>query len=513
MATENEMFNKPFADNGDREEVPLNSQADNKLSWEDGYTQLYGITPSEGGQFIRRKGLNQIFYMITKSITDLKVKISTALLNATNAEIENGLKIGNVSSPSVNLKSDNTSEILTPSVTAKDKEIVNAEWVRNFQAKKTLQVSNGYKIYTLIIELTQSETPNNCCKLADDAVGKSYDELCEFIGHYPCILRNNGIESDRLNPLNYAQTINNSTADITTWGNDIMVKFPRRGLNIRTIGTQLLISFTDDPNSSDFTYFAHTNGTISVDSFYMGAYLSSMNSSKLYSSSGKTPYGNATIATFRNYAQARGSGYNIIGWFQLVYIQSAFLLIHQNLNCKEAVGYGLYGHSSYTAYQSGATNTWGMDSKKIKETNPTYLTDGRHQIKALGLEDLWGNQWQFVDGIVTSNYNVMVSNGNFNSRGIGYVNAGIQCYAGYSSAWISSVAGNNLAGFYPTSCQGASQKYWNALFWQGANCVVLFGIHNGYSKEQSGLWALLAHYAASVAYADAGSRVMFLPTA
>ena len=71
-----------------------------------------------------------------------------------------------------------------------------------------------------------------------------------------------------------------------------------------------------DAESDGYTYYAHTKGTTKKDKFYLGAYDAYNSSSKLYSHSGKTPTGNITLTDARNYATARGTGYQLMAFYQ-----------------------------------------------------------------------------------------------------------------------------------------------------------------------------------------------------
>ena len=504
MATSQD-FTKPFADTGDRDDIPAEQQSDNTLSWDTGFTLKYSIIPQqEGGEFIPRKKFNQIIYMLSSKILGYLTLFEGTKISAKTAEILERFKVGTA----LDINPSGESTISTPTDTAEGKQIVNAEWVRNYADKVDLKVGAGYKKYTAIINLTKSSTPNNCVTLADDAEGKTLDELRTFIGHYPCIFKD-GVEGRKLNPDNYAKYADDNTdADITTLGNDVMVKFPRRGLCIRTIGDEVHITFTDDPNSKDFGYYAHTRGSVAKDAFYYGAYKAYCSGSKMYSSSGKTPTVNITIGSFRNQAQARGSGYDQVAFYPRQYLQAAYVLLHQSLNSQEKIGTGKCA-GTQAVINTGGSDTWGMDSEICKAQYPTYLTDNAHNVKCLGIEDLWGNCWEWIEGCVTQNYNVMTATSGFNDTGKGYVSRGIASYANWSAAYISSIAGNTELGFYPTNAQGSEATYFCDGHWQGASCVAKSGGSWG-DGAWCGVFALAVSNAASSAGSDTGARLMFL---
>lgn len=503
MATSQD-FTKPFADTGDRDDIPLEQQSDNTLSWDNGFTLKYSIIPQqEGGEFIPRKKFNQIIYMLSNKMLGFLTLFEGTKISAKTAEVLERFKVGSV----LDINPSGESTISTPAESVEGKQIVNAEWVRNYADKVDLKVGAGYKKYTAIINTTKGETPNNCVTLADDAEGKSLDELKAFIGHYPCLFVN-GVEGRKLNPDNYAKYADDNTdADITTLGNDVMVKFPKRGLCIRTIGSEIHITFTDDPNSKDFNYYAFTRGTAVKDAFYYGAYKAYCTGSKMYSSSGKTPTVNITIGSFRNQAQARGTGYDQAMFYPRQYIQAVYVLLHQSLNSQEKIGTGKTSGSAVIA--TGGSDTWGMDSEICRQQYPTYLTDNAHNVKCLGIEDLWGNCWEWIDGLVTQNYNVMTATSGFNDTGKGYVSRGIACYSGYSAAYISSVAGNNEMGFYPTNAQGSDSTYFCDGFWQGASCVARSG-GSWRNAALCGVFCLTADSAASHSGSANGARLCYL---
>ena len=184
-AQPDELFASPFANNGDKTNLPLNSQTSGEVNWADGFGVRYNIDKREGGLYITRQIFNQIFYMLSKKILDFKTYLYTAFfkaenaiianaeissaditttnaqsltantatitdlsvtnLNAENATINKGEILGGtIIAQSVLIGDKDLSEmpilqtdsgatlIPTPLPSASGKELVNAEWVRNF---------------------------------------------------------------------------------------------------------------------------------------------------------------------------------------------------------------------------------------------------------------------------------------------------------------------------------------------------------------------------------------------
>lgn len=367
-----------------------------------------------------------------------------------------------------------------------------------------------YRKMTAIIDLSNSN-PATCVTYADDAVGMSAGDTAwdEFFGHYPVLLKN-GVEVGKLNPNNFAQFKDGTTADITS-GNagDVMIAFPRRGLTITTSGTKITISMTDDPDNADFEYNAHTRGTAKRDVFYLGAYKGYVESSKLRSLKGKAITANQTIGTFRTQAQANGAGYEQSGFYQLTFRQCMYILKYKNLNSQETVGYGYVLSSHSAAIATGGTETWGMDCELVKKTNPSYMTDQNHHVKCFGLEDFWGNIWEWIDGCVTnSTRNILTGNDNFNDSGSGYTDNGQGATANIGH-YMSKPQGTTKTGFLAKEVNGSDSTYFCDSATLYDSCVAIFGSY-WTDASDGGVFRLHVHYAASYNYVVIAARLMYL---
>ena len=326
------------------------------------------------------------------------------------------------------------------------------------QAQVVVTTSN-YKIMTVKIDEANSN-PETCCTYADDALDMEVGsaEWDEFFGYYPVLFKD-GAEVVKLDPNNYAQDINGNTVDITSGDSgDVMVAFPRRGLKMSKSGDIVTISMTDAPNDPDFKYYAHQRGETEKDKFYIGAYKGYSKSSKLRSISGVTPTVNQKIGAFRTLAQANGKsdgngggGYEIGGFFQLTYCQAMYCLKYKNLNCQVAVGQGYVGGSSAT--KTGNTNTQGLNYGTTSNTV---------QCKLFGVEDMWGNIWEWIDGVVTdSSRNALTATDNFNDAGTGYTNQGATAASDLSNyPWRTKICGTSEKGFISTAAGGSATTYY-----------------------------------------------------
>lgn len=318
-----------------------------------------------------------------------------------------------------------------------------------------------FKKMTAIIDLSNSN-PTSSVTYADDAVGMAAgsSDWDDFFGHYPVLLKD-GVEVGKLQRNNFDKFEDGSTADISSGSaGDAMIAFPRRGLSIKTVGTKIYVSMTDDPDNADFEYNAHTRGTTAKDVFYLGVYKGYAISNKLRSLKGKAITTSRTIGTFRTQAQANGSGYEQSGFYQLTFRQVMFILKYKTLNSQSAVGMGYVLSTHNEPIASGGTEAWGMDCEEIKKTNPSYLTDQNHHVKCFGLEDSWGNIWEWIDGLVSdSSRNVLTANSEFNDSGSGYVNNGNGGVSSNVSGYMSKPQGSTKAGFVPKEDSGSESTY------------------------------------------------------
>ncbi|MEG1820496.1 MAG: hypothetical protein RR261_06690, partial [Oscillospiraceae bacterium] len=321
----------------------------------------------------------------------------------------------------------------------------------------------------------------------------------EFFGHYPVLFKN-GAEVGKLKTSNFAQLEDGSAADITS-GNagDVMIAFPRRGVKITTVGNTLTISMTDDPDNADFEYLAHTRGSARKEKFYLGAYKGYTASSKLRSLSGKAPTATQTIGTFRTQAQANGSGYDQSGFYQLTFRQAMYLLKYKNLNSQTAVGRG-YVDGNSAAINTGGTNAKGMDFGE---------TTGKLQMKLFGLEDFWGNVYEWIDGVFSnSTRNILTATDGFNDTGAGYTDQG-QGAAANIGNYMSKPQGTTKGGFIAKEVSGSETTYFCDCAYLYASRVAYFG---GIWANASiaGAFRLYVDYSADYSNAGIAARLMFL---
>ena len=356
------------------------------------------------------------------------------------------------------------------------------------------------------VEIDQSNSdPEAAVTYIGDAVGMTAgsSDWDDIFGYRPCVLQNGSVLY-YLNPNNYAQTEGGSTADITTLGNDVMVEFPKMGYRISTSGDIVTVEVTDVTDDPDFCYKPFSRDAIGDrDYFYYGAYKSYSSGSKLYSSSGKTPTASKTRATYRSEATARGTGYFQNGFYQLIFLQCLYILKYKNRDSQAALGYGYVGGSA--AQTTGATNTSGLNYG-----NTSSQTD---RMKLFGIEDFWGNIWQWMDGLSTDasrKYVVTHLPVNFDDATSGTAHttydSGITADLGN---YITTVQGTTDCGFAAKTTTGSSTTYWADYASVWASCVALFG-GDWDGGARAGVFRLSVDDAASFSGSAVASRLMYV---
>lgn len=353
---------------------------------------------------------------------------------------------------------------------------------------------------TWTVKIDQSNSnPLTCCTYANSAIGmdKASSEWDTIFGYKPCIMQNGNVVG-YLNPNDFSKYEDGSAAPITDSNYDVMIEFPRRGLNISTSGNIVTVSLTNNPNDSNFQYLAHKRGDVQKDYFYLGAYVMT---NEYRSVSGQSPLVNVNLTSFINNTHAKGSGYEIMAFYQYTYIQALYILKYGNLNSQQALGKGYVGGSS--AQTTGATNTKGMCY------GSSSVTD---RVKLFGLEDFWGNVYQWLSGLCSnSSRNLLTTTDNFGTSTSASaweynVSSGISSDI---SSWVSKVQGGNNGGFVVKEVSGSATTFFCDRSRIYASGFPLVG-GRWYDSDYAGVFSCSVDRAASLADSDFGARLMYL---
>ena len=293
-----------------------------------------------------------------------------------------------------------------------------------------------------------------------------------------------------------------------TSGDNVMIKFPVRWIKMTKSWSTVTLSITDwlGRESEWYQYYAHCTWSLSnpwtpKNQFYLWAYKWYNNSNTLKSWSGETPTWSVTQANFCTYAKNNGSWYNIIGFYQRMYINALYMMKYGNPNSQSVVW-------QWYVWWSSAPTTWWTNS----QTNATYWTSWTTtQVKLFWLEDWrgWINEW--VWGIYTD-WNkqlcTMLSDWSWAVSWWEWTWTTITTTSWYD---ISSIAGNNKAMFAPlwtVNNSNYNTYYSDGSYVSASRIAYAGGIWN--DGANAGAFYLYVNYVASSSPAYIGSRLMFL---
>lgn len=369
-------------------------------------------------------------------------------------------------------------------------------------SKAIQQTTKNYQLFGVRV-MENNSNPSTCCTYIEDAVGISVatpTSLGGWADKFPfnkirIVGFKNGTVTKEIKPSNKTQYTDGSTVPTDV---DVMVEIPKVYWKFTNITNGYEMRISNYKIDSSYDCYAHKVGGVEKDFIYVGAYLGYNEGGKLRSKSGVSPTTSATLTHFRTYANNVGSGYQQWNWFTLLLLQNLYLLAYKNLNSQNALGYG------YVNRNSNKTNTGGTNTKGMVFGE----TGGKQQMCFLGIEDFWGNLYQFVDGMKLNGYNIMVATNNksFNNSASGYENVGKTSSLGVR---IDKVAHTNKGGFFPMSTNGSDTTYYCDFGSADSDC---FGITGGSKADGlgAGAFCLSVGYSASGQDSFVGSRLVFL---
>ena len=268
------------------------------------------------------------------------------------------------------------------------------------------------KIYGIRIDMNNLD-PESAVTYTDDAIGfyalscdgstgvcnygSWKDIITNVFGCRPCLYKD-GVNVGYLNPDNYAQYENNTVADITSGSaGEVMVEFKKTWYKYAVSGNILTFQVATYDRSADgfvCSAFKSMDGNATEkDYMYYGAYegYSMAGDNKCHSLSGKNMLNNDwSYTVYRTNCKALGSSYGMEDWVKRYYILGLLMLITKTRGIQAAIGDGRCETDS-------TINSGTMDTKGLFYG----LNDGGHVgVKAFGIENLWGNLWNWCDGII-----------------------------------------------------------------------------------------------------------------
>lgn len=346
------------------------------------------------------------------------------------------------------------------------------------------------KIMTAVIDQSNSN-PLTCITYEDDAkmMEKGSPEWDDFF-QSQLVLFKDGKEVRELE--------DSELNDLKPEDGDVMVRFPRKGLRIKTVGEKVYVSMTNKTNDPDFKYYAHSRGDSPRDAFYIGAYLGYEESGKLRSITNVEPVVNKGFFGFRQLVHTAGDGYEISGFYQLTFLQAMYVLKYGNLDSQTAIGKGL------TDGGAGGTNTTGMTNSRGIDYGTQSSTE---RMRFQYLEDFWGNRFWAIDGIYSgSSCTLLTTTDKFDDSYNSYLDTGEK--GTEESGYLSQVFGTSELGFIGKTFTGSSSSYYCDNSSTRSDKNMFFG-GGASSKTYSGAFACMLSFT-NKSNMGLSARLMFL---
>ena len=299
-----------------------------------------------------------------------------------------------------------------------------------------------------------------------------------------------------LNKDNYNQRAEGATAPILTGADgDVMVEAERMWYKLVKNADSTATLYISEVELDGYKSFIGNQ-----DVAYRGAYEASISGGVMRSVSGVAPGVNSTRAAFRNYAKARGSEYSQNDYYLLRLWQCMYLLLYGTRDSQTAIGRGRSASGNTSAINIGSMNAkpfcWGD-------------TGGSNGMKFLGVENFYGNVWEFVDGLTIVDYVCKITEdpSKYDDVGTSYEITAGTVPSSASASYIKTMQATNDAPFLPSVVGGSETTYFcDALWTNSGTRVAIFG-GNWYDAGQVGAFCWFLSNDASSSNANLGSRL------
>lgn len=189
---------------------------------------------------------------------------------------------------------------------------------------------------------------------------------------------------------------NTDTKTITAWYGEENFQFDGSNGEVLTYIPEFYYRrYQDGENEYISISKENQEGYNKSEAFSVGRYPMSGDTTKVHSRSGYQPLGNHTITEFRTYATNLGSEFSQLDYHYFI-LQLLYLVEYADYN-----SWGKLGFGSANPVESGECDSLGMKSGSV--TN-----DSDHSVIYRGIEDIFGNVRQFVDGINVKDYQAYI---------------------------------------------------------------------------------------------------------
>ncbi len=324
-----------------------------------------------------------------------------------------------------------------------------------------------------------------------------------------CTLLDNGSVNYYLDTFNSNLKADGTFADLSGADGQVMVEIPKFYTKRELVGTETTWFISNLPQTGYTVHPAFIKDGVEVNYRYYSAYdacvfsnsgsnyisglnldnpasLISFPNDKLSSVSGIYPMVGVTRPNFRLLAANRGAGWTMGDFWLVNAIQMLFLIEYQTFNSQAVLGTGNVNGSYFagSANQNdsphtiaGASNLWGSLSTDGSQPSAGQKP-GIAYMSYRGVENFFGNCWNWTDGFNINDRQAHVSNSHslFNDTSLttnGYIALGTTMPT--SNGWVTGHQNIDNA-YLPDGIGGSSSTYWTDFYFQNTGLrVALFG--------------------------------------
>lgn len=321
---------------------------------------------------------------------------------------------------------------------------------------------------------------------------------------------------------------------------EVVVKFPKYYMHvgeIETAGEPIIYLEISETEADGFEIHpAFKDGETILDHIYIGAFEGSVQKISdgswiedasdgsapiqiasgdladhmLRSVSGRKPKSNQTLPEFRTMAENRGTGWGLVDIKQAGMVNLLYLIKYADFNAQVKIGQGITGKAAGTGNESeltGATAALGA-----VDTGGTNL----EAVSLFGLENWWGNIWEFTDGAGIKSDGFYVGNRPYNNTLDGYTK--IPCSPlttnGYLKEfyWTPDSKGLFLPKSIQTDSPSSSKYVCDYLYTPSSystNCFLRGGLWH--ASVAAGAFSWLLVYSFAFRARDFGVRSCYVP--
>ena len=290
---------------------------------------------------------------------------------------------------------------------------------------------------------------------------------------------------------------------------DVMVKIPKFWYRRYKEGDIEYIKIADKATTGFTLHPLFNHAGVESDCAYVGAYKTSSNNKSV---SGASPQVSQTRATFRSNAKAKGTGWSLIDIAAVSAIQMLCMVEFATTNAQAAIGRG-YCDSNSAALSTGSCNN------VANLTGRPAGTDGKTDVVYRGIEDFWGNVWEWVDGVNWNGGTYYVCNNPANyadDTATNYTALSYKGNTGWSSSYITTEGldtGNNSHVMLPSAAgSGSESTYYCDTCWSSTGWKMFRRGGDWASGSLCGLFTANLYNASSYSNTNVGSRLLYIPS-